>query len=381
MMYGCPDGVRYCHRYQRVTPMVLDHTTGDAICIECAFVPGKLYSDPSRRAASGDDSDDGGSVGGGLASPADPLLPDCEVVAKLQADDAAPRMRKMRGSVNPDMNKALVEGFEAIDDMATRLGLPDTIIDRGKGLLRKLEEAKACRIAKGRSRDALYAACLHTACRMEGSPRTLKELISATSDAATTKRDMGKFINASKRHLGKEVEEAGQEQDQAEDMKRIGGGGGDVVVLRMNAPRRAAGILQEGESIDVRRNPQFIAAAIVYMALQLSGDGRGKDFLEVSAATSSWVGMAAVMNSFRSLRCKAMLHVVCTEGPERVKEFIAMGASFDHGEDGRLHFAREVDNDDSITLFDHHFAIDLLTSQLWFGKGSQGIELSQHCTF
>lgn len=69
-----------------------------------------------------------------------------------------------------------------------------------------------------------------------------------------------------------------------------------------------------------------------------------------------------------------------------------MGASFDHGEDGRLHLTREgghshnrivhaadmtgreierallqaVDNDPNIVLFGHHFAIDLLTSQVIF---------------
>lgn len=83
------------------------------------------------------------------------------------------------------------------------------------------------------------------------------------------------------------------------------------------------------------------------------------------------------------------VRIVCTEGPERVKELIAMGASFDHGEDGRLHLAREgghshnrivhsadmtgkeierallqaVENDENISVFGHHFAIDLLTCQ------------------
>ncbi|KAL2930336.1 L-aspartate oxidase chloroplastic [Bienertia sinuspersici] len=81
--------------------------------------------------------------------------------------------------------------------------------------------------------------------------------------------------------------------------------------------------------------------------------------------------------------------VVCTEGPERIRELIAMGASFDHGEDGKLHLAkegghshhrivhaadmtgREIERalleaairDPNIFLFEHHFAIDLLTSQ------------------
>lgn len=84
--------------------------------------------------------------------------------------------------------------------------------------------------------------------------------------------------------------------------------------------------------------------------------------------------------------------VVCTEGPDRIRELIAMGASFDHGEDGNLHLAREgghshrrivhaadmtgreieralleaVRKDPNIFMFEHHFAVDLLTSQVYF---------------
>lgn len=87
-----------------------------------------------------------------------------------------------------------------------------------------------------------------------------------------------------------------------------------------------------------------------------------------------------------------VLQVVCTEGPDRIRELIAMGASFDHGEDGNLHLAREgghshrrivhaadmtgreieralleaVLKDPNITVFEHHFAIDLLTCQVYF---------------
>lgn len=92
------------------------------------------------------------------------------------------------------------------------------------------------------------------------------------------------------------------------------------------------------------------------------------------------------------IRFKLCFQVVCTEGPDRIRELIAMGASFDHGEDGNLHLAREgghshhrivhaadmtgreieralleaVVNDPNIFMFEHHFAIDLLTSQVCF---------------
>ncbi|KAG7555285.1 Fumarate reductase/succinate dehydrogenase flavoprotein-like C-terminal domain superfamily [Arabidopsis suecica] len=94
------------------------------------------------------------------------------------------------------------------------------------------------------------------------------------------------------------------------------------------------------------------------------------------------------------------VRVVCTEGPERIRELIAMGASFDHGEDGNLHLAREgghshrrivhaadmtgreieralleaVLNDPNISVFKHHFAIDLLTSQDCLNTVCHGVD-------
>lgn len=97
------------------------------------------------------------------------------------------------------------------------------------------------------------------------------------------------------------------------------------------------------------------------------------------------------MKCFKLLCTFCNCQVVCTEGPERIKELIAMGASFDHGEDGNLHLAREgghshhrivhaadmtgreieralleaVRKDPNIFVFEHHFAIDLLTYQVF----------------
>lgn len=114
-------------------------------------------------------------------------------------------------------------------------------------------------------------------------------------------------------------------------------------------------------------------------------------------------GVSAVLDPFDSIEnhirdtivagaylcVEETVKVVCTEGPERVRELMAFGASFDQGEDGSLHLAREgghshhrivhaadmtgreierallkaVVSNPNIVMFEHHFAIDLLTSK------------------
>jgi len=82
-----------------------------------------------------------------------------------------------------------------------------------------------------------------------------------------------------------------------------------------------------------------------------------------------------------------VVRIVVTEGPERIRELIALGAEFDRGRDGRLHLAREGGHSahrivhaadmtgreveralldaarahPRIAFFEHHFAVNLLT--------------------
>uniref|UniRef100_A0ACD5TE97 Uncharacterized protein n=1 Tax=Avena sativa TaxID=4498 RepID=A0ACD5TE97_AVESA len=280
----CPD----CHR---ATEVVLDHTTGDTICTECALVLDAHYVDEGSewRTFSNDagaDDRDPSRVG----STGDPFL-DAKLSTSIiyskkpsnkssaTGDNALPRM-SVPLDAGAASEKTLVDGFRGIADMADRLGLVATIRDHAKETFKKLDDAKAC--PRGRSREAVYAACLYIACRNLGMPRTYKELASVTAEGAEARKAIGKMTLLIKRILG---EEEGQVMDigvvRASDYlrrfcSRLGLGNHEVREAG-EAVRR----LEEG--LDVRRNPESIAAAIIYMVVQRAGTGRSVK--DVSVAT------------------------------------------------------------------------------------------------
>uniref|UniRef100_A0A0D9VQN3 Transcription factor TFIIB cyclin-like domain-containing protein n=1 Tax=Leersia perrieri TaxID=77586 RepID=A0A0D9VQN3_9ORYZ len=144
-----------------------------------------------------------------------------------------------------------------------QLNLVATIRDHAKEIFKKLEEAKLC--PRGRNRDATYVACLHMACRKEGKPRTYAELAmvvrDARADATKKKKEIGRVVTLIKKHFGEEdghVMCVGVVRA-ADYMVRFGS------LLGLGKAERL------DERLDVRRNPESIAAAIIYMLVQRAG--------------------------------------------------------------------------------------------------------------
>nr|CAB3464568.1 unnamed protein product [Digitaria exilis] len=204
----------------------------------------------------------------------------------------------MRGAVqHPRATKAAAAaagsvGCQAIADMAGRLGVAPGVADQAMGVFRRLEQAKGkwhhyYTKGPGRSGDALYAACIYVACRSAGAPRTFKELAAATRDGAAARKDIGKLIGLIKTKLGDDAAAAGGEAMNigvvrpVDFMERFGsllGMGEDEVRAVQEAARRM------NDKLDVRRNPDSTAAAIIYMAIERRGDRRSS-IRDVSAAT------------------------------------------------------------------------------------------------
>ncbi|KAM0821823.1 hypothetical protein ACQ4PT_030006 [Festuca glaucescens] len=157
--------------------------------------------------------------------------------AGLAGSDAAISSKADRLGPGSHPPSHVVEGFEAaIYSMAARLGLPAAVGERAKDVFRKMDEARAWPPGPGRGKDwskdrskgpLAYAACLSIACRTDGLAR-----------------------------LG--------EADEAAAL---------VAVRRL-----------EGDALDVRHNPDSVAAAVVCLALERAGAAR-KPLKDVATAT------------------------------------------------------------------------------------------------
>ncbi|KAI5002831.1 hypothetical protein ZWY2020_027481 [Hordeum vulgare] len=326
-MCDVANSMRYCPDCRRAVMVALDHASGDTVCALCARVLGQRYVDrPSewRTFLNHVGGVDGRSVGGSGdhsvahagVTVAYPAAGDTHSKAAGDAlthagegafVGALPRMRgavgagtsrggrggapRMRGAVGPVPERSVAESLHCIDDMAARLELTAAVKDRARDVLRKLENGKAFPRAgsRCRNRQALYAACLHVACRAEGTPRTFKELASVTGDSATAGvKDIGRLVKFMKGYL--RGEDGGQA---AGEMMMIG-----AVARAGDYLRRFGSLLRMGDqevstaleaarrldkNLDVRHNPDSIAAAVMYMAIERAG--AGKSIRDVSTAT------------------------------------------------------------------------------------------------
>lgn len=153
--------------------LVEDHAAGDMVCSQCGVIVADRIVDMERewREFESDTSSKQKSRVGG---PTNPLLESSEmstVIGKAEGSAALQRSQ-IRGSITGSQ-RSLIQAFKMIDVMADKMELPSKYRTTAQEFYKQLEENKAIR---GRNTEALIAACLYIACRMEGVPRTMKGL-------------------------------------------------------------------------------------------------------------------------------------------------------------------------------------------------------------
>ncbi|MCL7030877.1 hypothetical protein MKW94_002077 [Papaver nudicaule] len=286
----------YCSDCKRFTAVISDHSSGDTICLDCGLVLEEYFIDDKSewRTFSDEPADrDPHRVG----EKSNPLLATVGLTTLIsipkggEYSSSSKSLGRFRHVHVQDPDKGLMDAFKAIGGMSERLGLAETIKDLANELYKKTDDAKSC---KGGNKDATIAACLYVACEKLKNPRRIKEFRFVAN--GLSEKIIGRAIKQIK-HISNDLEEESKDEG-------VSVNAGDFLRrfcshLGMNnqAVKAAQEAVKKTAELDIRRTPITVAATVIYMITQLSGDP--KQIREVSAVTG--VAELTIKKSYREI--------------------------------------------------------------------------------
>ena len=274
--------------YHPHSNLIEDHRAGDMICSECGLIVGDRVIDVSSewRTFSNDNNpgEDRSRVGG----QEDPLLgPDLSTMIGPSVN-ATTKYTSHQNISNSE--KALRMAFKTISEISERIHVPSSIIFQAKKMFKMIYEKKTL---KGRSHDAIGAACLYIACRQEGVPRTFKELVATCN---VSKVQMSRCFQ----QIVKEFDINAPMITTDDFMQRFCRN----LSLSPALAKVALHIAKTASDLDIApgRSPISIAAAAIFFACSISKEEK-KSFQEISDVAG--VSKSTIEQSYKIMIPKA----------------------------------------------------------------------------
>ncbi|ODM88876.1 Transcription initiation factor IIB [Orchesella cincta] len=248
-------------------PLEEDCKDGDQVRSECGFVVRTCSND--RVVDLGSEwrtfsNEAAGTESSGVGGAENPLLYGSDLTtlvgggSGMAAFDKIGNAKYKSGKTVSGGDRVLMNAFKEISQIADRLNLPKTVVDRANNLIKTIHDGKKLR---GRSTFANSSACLCMAARQEGVPQTFKE-VCAVSQAS--RREIGRAFTLLPEALDISVEAATSCDFMSRFCSNLG--------LPNSVRKAATAIAKTAEDLYMvtGRLPMSVAAGAIYMASQAS---------------------------------------------------------------------------------------------------------------
>jgi transcription initiation factor TFIIB len=170
-----------CRQHPKAV-IVEDFRAGDLICTECGVVVGDRLVDVGSewRTFNSSEKRDFTADPNRVGQAEDPLFHGTSglstVLAKLPGEQRQQGQNRTASTLNR-ADRSLASAYKEIDHMAGSLNLSQVVSRRAKKLFKETIDSTKLR---GRSHDAIGAACIYIACRQEKVAHTFNEICGAT---------------------------------------------------------------------------------------------------------------------------------------------------------------------------------------------------------
>ncbi|KAL8874079.1 MAG: hypothetical protein Q9174_000550 [Haloplaca sp. 1 TL-2023] len=286
--------------------IVEDFAAGDTICGSCGLVLGDRIVDTRSewRTFTNDDqnTDDPSRVGDG----ANPLLNGAQLQTGIAFGGANGKSRDLSRAQNKvthdKSTKVLLAAYKEIAALCDGMGIPKNVSDTAKHLFKIVNDENAFR---GKSQETVVAGCIFIACRQCKVGRSFQEIFALTK---VSKAEIGrifkaleKFFLARNEKMKEAIEEAGGIADpHGSGFKAVDATTAKELCVRycnrLSLSQKCTMLAQDiALKVDTTgllagRSPISVAAACIYMASWLVGEGRSaKDVSSIAGVSDGTI--------------------------------------------------------------------------------------------
>ncbi len=280
--------------------LIEDYDLGEVVCQDCGLVLSEhaINQGPEWRAFTQEEKESRGRVGvpvsfsvhdKGLSTVIDRVNRDAygrQLPLTTRLEMLRLRKWQIRTRIHSSVDRNLAQAMAELDRLTDRLHIPASVKERAAIIYRKALDSG---LVRGRSIVAIAAASLYAACRVTETPRTLKEVASASR---IKKKDVARCY----RLLLRELDIRMPVTDPVRCVSKIA----SKAAISMKTQRSAIKILKEARKrgIAAGKDPMGLSAAALYVACVLEGEKKTqKDIADVANVTE-----VTVRNRYKGLK-------------------------------------------------------------------------------
>lgn len=285
---SCPD----CKEFP--PNLTEEFSSGDMVCTSCGLVVGERIIDTRSEWRTFSNDDQGNDDPSRVGDAPNMLLEGSQLETTIAFDGGkgSKNLSHIQNKmVNDKATKSLLQAYREIGTLTDSINAGKAVSDAAKHIYKLVEDAK---FMKGKPQEAIIAGCIFIACRHNNVPRTFREIFSLTR---VSKKEIGRVFKQLETFLSKQ--DMSVVKTQAHDKYHgKGSTSADELCARYCSQlrfRNSQKIEKVSRSLAGKtsavpalagRSPLSVAAACIYMASHLLGEGRTSKDIAVVAGVS-----------------------------------------------------------------------------------------------
>lgn len=191
-----------CYICKSENTIIQDFTAGQIVCTNCGAVLEDRVIDESSewRNFSSENPGSGSADPNRVGGPINPHLDENNLCTTIFTNKRNSALSKWKNRSIGGGGRCLYRIFKKVEELAGKLDLPSSIIEKSKDILNLIEKEKKL---KGRSLDCIIASVFFVACRYCNAHRPLNDLVKTLS---LERKDVSRCFNSIKSIICRSVE-------------------------------------------------------------------------------------------------------------------------------------------------------------------------------